>query len=364
MLEQANSLWVLGKEEARGRKLQSAEEFALDNLKARPQSGTADYQLGRVYVAEGKFDLAEACYKRLDELGRVRGIERMCSDAKGQLLVIRRLQAAAGKSKAKDYDLDTIIYSCQYCGCLIRYLSVPCPFCCRAPESAMEVHRGAVLSSLQLTVSELLFVSRGLVAYQRRAEQFWRGFDELVQKRSADPRAASDASIVLDKLKRQAGDNRFDYNTLEQCPNCSAEWSRSYATQCRVCEKPLNKPLLEQLVICVHHLLLHFIVDIKCAESEALATLIKLLVEIESCLIREQESPTNDQRQQLLELISEVGTLTTDNGGAEIDTRDVQKISGRVLDPAAHERIGVFVKGFVDEVKFLVELMAQRKALV
>src|SRR5215831_19739596 len=133
-LAQAETLLRLGRAEDFERKLSVAREIALKCFESNNESASAMLISARVAMAGGHLDFAA---KLLSAARKLKGDETtMHNIAYQENMLTREREIAGGDLIAMAQHL--IVYSCQSCGRLVEYISVPCLCCGWRPTTLVE----------------------------------------------------------------------------------------------------------------------------------------------------------------------------------------------------------------------------------
>ena len=357
-LEQAASLHELRKHELANRKMAIAISVALENVTSHPASTFAWFELGRVQLAAKNPDEAKQAFEMLGVLGKNQKDESIVELANSAMLRAQRLRVEKDQSFSKDMVIEKLFYACQSCGRLVLFIGSHCPHCKFAPSTPAEVGLSVGLSTIYFHVPNMLNMSRDM-QWGKNPHKSMPDLASFAKNYSEE-----DAESVLSKLKRRAADDHLDFKMLESCNACGAGATNpSWVEDCEKCHQPLRRPALLRLAICIDHVLQHFVWNIKRSDSDDFSNFVTLMVNVKHSIIRNQTGPTDPQRRWAQSLVMKLSPLITDNGAGMVTLKDLQTITGQVLDAKINEGITATIENLVGELKHFVHLTSDQVSL-
>ena len=321
LLGQADTLERLRRFKDRERKLQWGMAVTMDGQEAHPDSPLAIFSAARIARASGRLEFASRLLSGARNLDRDRTCSRMIGYEENLLkrerAVIDELLAALAER--------LVTYVCQKCGRPIEYISVPCMYCGWHPTTLDEMSRSARLSRYIFSTWKLLGIGRGIVA-GRKATEVVLNLAEVAAEDMGDPKTRKEIELVLRDAQQKEKDY-FCWHEAATCEQCKTFNFRQDAMECSKCRALLHIPPPLRLLICLSRLTIHFQQNFGGPESDECDVLIRYIISLQSKLYRQQETPSNNERAKVLELMTKIGTLWTNKEYGYIRMVDPQNIS-------------------------------------
>lgn len=323
-----SSLQVLGRNAEASEILARVEGTLLSRAKQTPQISTECHLLLAVLYSEcGLNSKLEPVLKFLLESSALTKEQELI--VAGALQNVRRQnpQSGGASSGPEGY---TDVYCCRACGRLHNYVSMPCPHCGWMPKDEVRVAESIMLSTSAMSIADLVRVGRSLA--------IGRKVDEVVPNLKSSAEAfletRENSDIVDSVLKlgqENVAKNSHSMRVVTSCPACDARIVCSGGTHCHECGKPLNLsgPLIA--LNCFDLLLALLETRVEVSPSNSVSEFIRLLVRMESNLLRRQEPPTKAERDYCLKLLNDIGALQDKGGGAVVDFSKLSKIKVYVV---------------------------------
>lgn len=370
-LERAASLKQLRMYDHAHRVMNMARGITLDSMQAEPSDPMAWVNIGRVQIADEKFDSAKEALNQAIELAKQCGNTEVEGFAGAALFQMHRQQPSASREKLdltkpltqEEYQIylrqasEKMIYVCQSCGRLNLMLGEHCAHCRFAPQNLKDVKLSITLSTVYFKIPTLLTVALQI--------QQGHKLHEFIPQREIDAAVnGSDSDQgILKKIKQNAEDDYLDFRTLDHCHSCAKVVWASNADICPSCHAKLNRSTLLKLAICVDRLLQQLIWNIRRSETDEFAELIILLVNLKYSLVRWQMAPTDAQRHAATELLLKISPLYTQNEGGVIWIKSADSVVGKVIDPNVHKDIGPTIGFLRDELQYFLRLVSDAVSL-
>jgi hypothetical protein len=363
LLGQADALERLQRSEDRKRKLLWGMAVALDGQKAHPDSPLAPFSAARIARAAGKFELASQLLCRARKLDR----DRICGSGidyeENQLKRERAVIDDALSSLAQHL----LIYACQRCGRPIEYISIPCMYCGWHPTTPDEMAISGRLSRHTFSTWDLLGIGRGIVA-GRKATEVVANLAEVAAEHMADPKSTYRAEVesMMQAAQQKQKDNYFCWHDAATCEHCKTFNFRQDARECSKCGTLLHIPPLLRLLICLSRLTIHFQQNFGGPQSDQCDVFIRYVISLQSKLYRQQETPSNNERAKVLELMTKIGKLWTNEEYGFINVTDPRNITYELSSKLPEEMKAKEVVGltdFRDTLQFFASWMKRTKTL-
>lgn len=368
-LERAASLKQLRMYDRAYRVMNMARGITLESMQADPSDPMAWVNIGRVQIADEKFDSAKEVLSHAIELAKKCGNTEVEGFAGAALFQLLRQQSSAShetldltKSLTQEQyqiylrqNLEKMFYVCQSCGHLNLMLGEHCAHCRFAPQNLGDVQ-------LSVTLSTINFKTPTMLAIALQIQQGHNPREFIPELADAISRADSDQDI-LEKIKQHTEDDYLDFKTLDHCPSCAKVVWASNADVCPNCHVELNRSTLLKLAICVDRLLQQLIWSVRGSETAEFAEFVILLVNLEYSLVRGQMAPTDAQRHTATELLLKISPLYTQNGGGVVWIKSSDSVVGEVIDANVHKDIGPTISFLRDELRHFLQLVSDAVSL-
>jgi hypothetical protein len=363
LLGQADTLERLQRSDDRERKLMWGMAVTLDGQEAYPDSPLAIFSAARIARATGRLDLASRLLsdaRKLDHDGICgNGIDYEENLLQRDRAVIDDSLPALGQR--------LIIYACQRCGRPIEYISIPCIYCGWQPTTLDELSRSGRLSRIYFNTWELLGIGRGIIA-GRKATEVVPNLTEVAAKHMADPKSIYRQEIesVFRAAQQKQKDNYFCWREATICERCNKLNFSEDAKACSKCGALLRIPPPLRLLICLARVAIHFQQNFEGPESNACDVFIRYIISLQSKLYRQQETPSNNERAKVLELMTTIGKFWANQEYGYISMADPQNITYELASKIPEELKAQEVAALTDftgALQFLANWMKRTKAL-
>jgi predicted RNA-binding Zn-ribbon protein involved in translation (DUF1610 family) len=221
----------------------------------------------------------------------------------------------------------TQIYSCQNCGRLINYVSMPCPHCQWSPSNLDEMARSVLLSNTYLDVSLLLMVARE-VSKGRSSREAVGNLETMAREFMSIPKNREFMDYLCRLLRKDEQRQTRNMAMVRKCPGCGDRkiWSISDDELCEKCGAQIRWPDVVRALVCMDNLLWLLEQRVEPKNTESFSEFVCVLVLMVNSLLRKQENPTSEQRRYALDLLSKIGAIADKNQGAIIDTNNPQAL--------------------------------------
>jgi hypothetical protein len=362
-LAQADSLSRLGHRKDHKLKLLWGMALAADCLEANPRSMLAILNVSRIARAARNFDLANRMIVAARSLQNDKE-EKLEIDYEENSL-IRERDIAAGNQVQMARNL--IIYTCQRCGRLTEYISIPCMNCGWHPTTLLEISHSGRLSTTFFCLWDLLDIGRQIDAGHRKPTEIVSNLAEVAKSAMADPNFWY-RQYVEDALKavREKGGDFFSYFEVSKCRSCGTHLQLQDAKHCANCKTKSQMPPPLRLLICLRRLSVHFQHNFNGPKSIDFELFIRYLVSLQSKLFREQETPSDQERDQVFDAMRKLEMFDVGNGLGNIIMREPTKIVYRISTGLPEERkrfAETVLIDFTKALQFLANWMLRTKAL-
>jgi hypothetical protein len=363
LLGQADALERLQRSKDRERKLLWGMAVTLDCQEAYPDSPLASFSAARIARAVGRVELAS----RLLSHARKLDLDRVCGNGIDHEENLLKRERAVIDDSLSAIAQGLVIYACQRCGRPIEYISIPCMYCGWHPTTLDEMSRSGRLSRHNFSTWELLGIGRGIVA-GRNATEVVINLAEVAAEYMADPNSTYRKEIesVLRDAQQKQKDNYFCWHEAATCEHCKTFNFRQDVKECSKCRALLHIPPQLRLLICLSRLAIHFQHNFGGPESDECDVFIRHIISLQSKLYRQQETPSNNERAKVLELMTKIGKLWTNKEYGYISMVDPQKITYELSSKLPEELKAQEVTGltdFRDTLQFLANWMKRTKTL-
>jgi len=368
-LEQAASLKQLRMHDHALQLMNIARAITLESMRADPSDPMAWVNIGRVQLADEKFESAKEVLDHAKELAQQSCNTSVEGFADAALFQVLRRQPSVSQAvfdlanplTQDQYrahlrqSLSQMFYVCQSCGHLNLMLGEHCAHCRFAPRDLSEVQLSLTMSALNFNTPTLLGIALK-IQQGRKPNEFIDGFDAILTGYDTD-------KGVLEKIRLNAEDDHLDFKTLDRCASCGKVIWASSSDECPTCHAKLNRPTLLKLAICVDRLLQQLIWNLRRSETDEFEQFVILLVNLKYSLVRTQMAPTDAQRHAATELLLKISPLYTQNGGGVVWVKSATTVISEVLNLEVHKDIGPTIDFIRDEVKHFLRLMSDAVSL-
>jgi len=339
LLAQADTLKRLGQERPFKVKLLWAMSVATDCFETHRKSASAVLDIARIARHAGGLDFAEKMLGLADTLNGSEATKSNILYERNQ--IIRERDVAGGSITAMMSRL--IVYCCQRCGKLIEFLAVPCMHCGWRSNTLLEISHSGCLMTPRCDVWKLFFIGRGIQA-GRKATDVVPNLAEVAASELADPNSwfPGWAKGVLQRISENQ-DSYFCYPDVSKCDGCGTRISRPDVQSCGNCKQPVHFPPPLRLLICLERLLIHFQYNFEAPKSSEYDLFIRFLVSLQSKLYRNQDTPSDRERKQVLEMMTKWKQFDVVNGLGRILLENPSKIEVRLgPDVPASNKIAAY----------------------
>jgi len=361
LLGQADTLERLQRSKERERKLLWGMAVTLDGQEAYPESPLATLSAARIARAAGRLELASRLLSGARKLDR----DGICGNSiEYEEGFLRRERAVIDDSLAA-LAQRLVIYACQRCGRLIEYISIPCTYCGWQPTTLDEMSRSGRLSRYNFNTWKLLGIGQGIVA-GRKATEVVINLAEVAAENMADPKSRKEIESVLRDAQQKQKDNYFCWHEAATCEHCKTFNFRQDVKECSKCGTLLHIPPPLRLLICLSRLTIHFQQNFGGPESDECDVLIRYLIYLQNKLYRQQETPSNNERAKVLELMTKIGKFWTQQEYGYMSMVDPQNITYELSSKLPEELRAQEVTAltdFRDTLQFFANWMKRTKTL-
>jgi rubrerythrin len=368
-LEQAASLKQLRMHDHAYRVLNRARGITLESMQADPSDPMVWVNIGRVQLADEKFDSAKEVLDHAKELAQQSGNITVEGFANAALFQVLRQQPSASQeafdltnpltqAQYRAYqrqNLGQMFYVCQSCGHLNLMLGEHCAHCRFAPQDLSDAQLSMTLSALNFKTPTLLTIALQ-IQRGRKPHEFIDGLDAILSRFDTD-------QGILEKIRLHGEDDHLDFKALDRCASCGKVVWASSADECPNCHANLNRPMLLKLAICVDRLLQQWVWTVRGGAAQEFEQFVILLVNLKYSLIRAQMAPTDAQRHAATELLLKISPLYTQNGGGMVWIKSANSVVSEVLNPEVHKDIGPTIDFLRDELKHFLRLVSDAVSL-
>ncbi|MHB8564111.1 MAG: tetratricopeptide repeat protein [Acidiferrobacteraceae bacterium] len=368
-LAQADSLRRLGRTNDVERKLAIARATALECHHGSPKSAIAWLIGARVARAGGQFDLAESMLNAAANFGPT---DHELHNIEYERSQIRRERDIAG-GNAVVMAQRLIIYTCQRCGCLVEFITVPCMRCSWIPTTAREMAISVRLSIGNWTISELVGIGRAIML-GREITDVVPNISDVAEQHIKDP-ASFDYRLVnqnMALIDQKRHDSHYAWPSATTCAHCGQQSPMNWwLTACDKCGKNLTWSPPLRLMSALTRLVIHIQQNYKSPsdhdpQSTEYHMFLCYLVMLQSKLYRLQDTPSEEERTQFIERLSAVHEFVSTGRLWAVEVAKPSAITKRPLETDETETqqndLGV-VEDFVSCLRYVVGWMKRRKAL-
>jgi tetratricopeptide (TPR) repeat protein len=356
LLEKGKNLVKLGRTSEATEVFSEAELIAAKAANKFPRSVQAHVSLALIYQETQQFDRTEAILERLLNSNDFSLDDEQRTTLRSELYKIKREEPARTPGGDVSETGFTTVYSCQNCGRLINYVSMPCQHCLWYPGELAVCARSIVLSSDCFTVPQLLLIARS-ISTGRTASDVVRNLEERARQAMEMPESQSRLRHLFDLLHKNAPKNARDINQMRSCFSCGKRLLLSNIDECQECGEVIDLPDSVRLLMCVDNLLWLFEQRVEPAETDAFSEFVSILVAIENDMLRKQEAPPLYRRTYALSLLQKMKGIDDKNRGAVIETTNLNKIKICLIKQNMVEDTESFVPIYYIEIVQFVSFM-------
>lgn len=362
LIEKANNLLKLGRREEAVNVFSEAERISINAVNNSPDSFQANLLLAFIYKEAHVYDRAEEILDNLLSSDAFNLDEEKRLIISAELQKLRREKPITEKNKRYFSDDFTKFYSCQNCGRIINFVTMPCPHCQWYPTDASGLARSIVLSNPTIKVPALLLLARE-VANGRSPSEVVVNLEDNAKAYFEMPESDSKLRYMFDLLQENANKNTRDMSMIRECPNCAERIILSHEEECGSCGEPIGWPDSIKLLVCMDNLMWLFEQRIEGDNSSEFSEFVCLLAVMINDLLRKQETPSINQRKYALSLLREMKAISDKNKGAVIDTISPEKLKIYLVKDSMledSEQFGLFI---YSEIEFFVSKMKSEISL-
>ena len=356
LIEKANNLLKLGRREDSAEVFDKAEQIALTSVQNSPDSFQANLLLAFFYKEAQVYDRAEEILKNLLNSGQFKIDKEKRNILVAELLSIRRERPVGEKSKENSPEDFAKISSCQNCGRIIKYVTMPCPHCQWYPTEPSILARSIIISNPTIKVPALLLLARE-VAKGRPPSEVVVNLDRNAREYYEMSESDSKLKHMFNLLQQNANKNTRDMNMVRKCPHCGDRIGLSHEEECGSCGELIAWPESIKLLVCMDNLLWLFEQRVEIVYSKEFSEFVCLLVVMTDELLRKQEAPSINRRKYALSLMREMKSISDANRGVVIATRNPESLHVYVVKENLLEDSEQFGFFLLSELKFFVGKM-------
>ncbi len=363
LLAQAESLERLRRADDCKRKLLWAMAVATDSVEAHPTSALAVLNAARIAKAAKQFNFSARLLGAARKLDHDKSIEQAILYQEN--LLARESDIAGGSQDAMAKRL--IVYACQKCGRLVEYISTPCMYCKWHPTALLEASHSGRLSTAWFSLWELMGIGRQIHA-GRKATEVVTNLAEVAAELMADPNSAYRKYIedAVEVAANKKADSYFSYFEASICHNCGERVPRQDTKHCPNCKTALRIPPPLRLLNCLSRVSIHFQHNFDTPQSNEFDLFIRFLVSLQSKLFRMQDTPSDRERSQVLDLMSKLAKFEVVNGLGSILIADPKSVVYQLnleLPEDSKSTANTILTDFTQALQFLADWMFKTKAL-
>jgi hypothetical protein len=364
LLAQAETLGRLLRTKDRERKLLWTFTVAYDCFKVHPDSPLAVLNAAGVARIARQFDLAAKLLRVARNLKLDDNDSRSVAIEESRLERARDIDAAGSQDQMRE---QLIVYACQHCGRIIEYISIPCMFCGWQPLTILDASRSGRLAIPWFSMWDLLKIGRE-INRGRKATDVVSNLVESSAASMAHPQYRSYVEGALDEAQKKKVDSFFYYLRAASCNRCGASipGPNPFITKCSHCEAQLRIPPPMKLLKCLARASIHFQHNFAGEQSEGFDLFIRYLASLQSKLFRDQETPTHDQRNRVLESMRSLGKFRVVTNFGTINMSDPERIIFHQNDSVPDgdkPRAATVLNDFGGTLQLLADWMFKTKAL-
>ncbi len=336
---------------------------ASDCVKEHLKSALAFLNGARVATAGRKFELAA---RMLNAARKLEGDEITMQNIDYQEnMLAREHEIAGGSQLAMAQHL--LIYACQMCGRLIEYITVPCIHCGWQPTTLTKISHSGLLCTNFFSLWDLLVIGREMAAGRKSADVVPK-LAQVVADYMAEPRSEyrRDIENVFKITQRKKSDDFLAWLQMGICQRCGFKSLHQDAKQCHNCNAPLHLPPPLRLLMGATRLIIHFQLNFEAPRSTEFDSFIRYLVSLQSKLCRTQETPSERERAQVLNMMTRLPRFEVVNGLGYIVMTVPRSIAFQLhhnLPEAKKALANRVLTDFRDTVQFFANWMSRAKAL-
>ena len=239
-------------------------------------------------------------------------------------------------------------------------------FCGWQPVTVDEVSRSGRLSSVWFSVWDLLGIGRGILSGRKATEVV----PNLRDSAAGSMENAEYRNYVLnavDQVKKTQADTYFYYLHSFKCQSCgtATPLHNPFVSTCSNCKTKVRMPPPLRLLNCLARVSIHFQQHFGDEQSETADLFIRYLVSLQSKLYEDQETPSQAERKQALELMRRLGKFQVKGNIGSIDMSNPEKIIFKydpgTVEPQQSDMIALV--DFTSTLQVAADWMFQTKAL-
>lgn len=317
-LAQISSLRKLGRHDEALDAQRTLCTFLLQNVEKERSDPQAHLLLGYFYLQTGERDQAEVTLQNILASSEFRLSSEQRLVATAELMALKRQKPAHERGAAEPQSFSEV-YSCQSCGRLHNFLSLPCPNCGWYPKSVEQAAQGFYLSLDRLGAIPFLHATRNIKAGREATD----AVGNLASVAAEFQSTAHGADLCRRIVKMAADDsqvNQHNLTALRCCENCGARVPYSFSETCEQCDSPVDWPQFVRAMVCLDNLLFLFEERIEPTETKEFRELLSVLVYLLNQMLRKQIEPEQQHRLYALNLIQLIGSLSDINRGGVVYT--------------------------------------------
>jgi tetratricopeptide (TPR) repeat protein len=286
-LEKSSSLQKLGRLDEARQVLVETERAVENNVSRNPKSHYAQFLLGYFYLKVGIADRVIVIFERLLNSGEFHLDEQQRLILRGELQRLKRERPISekrseGRTAPEAY---AQIYSCQNCGRLINYISIPCPHCEWSPSTLDEMARSFILSNADLDVRSLLILARE-VSKGRSPREVVGNLEEMVQEIMNIPKKRENMDRLYQLLRKDEQRLMRNIAMLRKCPKCGGRIIWNTSDLCEKCGAQLRWSDALRTLVCIDNLLLLLEQRVEPKNTESFCEFVCVLVLMFNNLLR------------------------------------------------------------------------------
>ena len=356
LIEKANNLMKLGRREEAVEVFSQAERIAVNAAQNSPDSFQASLLLAFFYKDVQINERAEEIIENLMNSGKFKIDEENRIILGAELQNLRREKPNSYNRKEGSLEGFTKIYSCQYCGRIINFVTMPCPHCQWYPSDPLRLARSIVLSNPTIKVPALLLFARE-VSKGRSPSEVVVNLDSNAIEYYEMPESESKLRYMFNLLQQNAQKNIRNMNMVRGCPNCGERIVLSQEDECSSCGESIGWPDSIKLLVCLDNLLWLFEQRVEVSSLNEFSEFVCLLVAMTNEMLRKQEAPTLKKRRYALLLMRDMKAISDANRGAIIDTTTPEKLKIYLVKECMLEDSEQFSLFLYSELDFFAKIM-------
>lgn len=356
ILQRANNLLKLGRQEEAADVFSEAEKIAVRAVRSSPKSVPAHLALAFFYQETCQVD------SLLNLINRMLDSDQFSIDTKQRFMLsgmVQKIQSEkpiSEKNTEKSIEDFSIVYSCQNCGRIIQYATMPCPHCQWYPTDISCLARSMVLSNPSLEIPSLLLLARE-VARGRSPSEVVQNLDIKAKEYHEIVMGDTEHKNMFDMMLKDANMHYRDMNMVRQCSHCGENIISSYTVECASCRQSVNWPESIKLLVCMDNLMWFFENRAETVDSKEFSEFVCLLAVMINDLLRKQETPSKRNRSYALLLIRDMQYICDLNKGAVVKTDNLDELNLTLIEECMLEDSKQFGWFLCSELMYFVEKM-------